>query len=176
MNRIRSKVAGFSWRVDSTPSSLNPKYSNADMDPVSPALRTWSTASFCLLWISDSFNAATWELSSSMISSGLSWKQSLAAVIVAQLCITVPIILNGTAGALVHVSPPFSKNQMMGLIIVGAVSRNESIFIRVLVFLFLRHFSRSLGHVSPSSYLYLFALDTVQIARSKVKGKKSSVD
>lgn len=50
------------------------------MDPVPPEKRTWSTWDFVAYWISDATNAAVWQLASSMLAIGLSWRQALPAI------------------------------------------------------------------------------------------------
>ncbi|KAG6840313.1 hypothetical protein C0991_007463 [Blastosporella zonata] len=55
-------------------------WSNKDMDPVPPKERTWSSWNFIAYWISDAANPAMWQLASSMLAVGLTWRQALAAI------------------------------------------------------------------------------------------------
>ncbi|KAG0140049.1 hypothetical protein CROQUDRAFT_53863, partial [Cronartium quercuum f. sp. fusiforme G11] len=50
-------------------------------------------------WISDGFNVAIWELASSMISIGLSYRQALPIIALGFTIISIPITINGTIGA-----------------------------------------------------------------------------
>lgn len=59
------------------------------MDPVPPEKRTWTTWNYVAYWISDAANAAIWQLASSMLAIGLSWRQALPAIAVAHTIIAV---------------------------------------------------------------------------------------
>ena len=72
------------------------RWSNEDMDPVPPEKRTWTTWNYVAYWISDATNAATWQLASSMLTIGLSWRQALPAIAVAQCIIAVATRFNHT--------------------------------------------------------------------------------
>jgi len=67
------------------------------MDPVLPEDRTWTTWDYIAYWVSDATNAGAWQLASSMLAVGLSWRQALPAVAVGNIIIAVSslnIILN----------------------------------------------------------------------------------
>ncbi|KIY46028.1 NCS1 nucleoside transporter family [Fistulina hepatica ATCC 64428] len=95
-----------SWALEPSESTFAPssRWSNKDMDPVPEESRTWRTRDFIAYWISDAANVATWELASSMIAVGLSWKQALPAIAIGHLIISVVVVLNGTIGARLHIS------------------------------------------------------------------------
>jgi len=59
------------------------------MDPVPPEKRTWTTWNYVAYWISDATNAGIWQLASSMLATGLSWRQAIPAIAVAQCIIAV---------------------------------------------------------------------------------------
>ena len=63
------------WRLEPEPSTFAPSgdWSNKDMDPVPLDKQTWTMFNFVTYWISDTANAATWALASSMLAIGLSW-------------------------------------------------------------------------------------------------------
>ena len=61
------------------------------MDPVLKQDRTWSTWDYVAYWISDAANAATWQMASSMLAVGLSWRQALPAIAVGNIIIAVRI-------------------------------------------------------------------------------------
>lgn len=65
------------------------------MDPVPPEKRTWRTWDFIAYWISDATNAAVWQLASSMLAVGLSWRQALPAIAVGNTIIAVRLRFNG---------------------------------------------------------------------------------
>jgi Permease for cytosine/purines, uracil, thiamine, allantoin len=63
------------WKLEPEPSTFAPSsaWSNKDMDPVPPDMRTWTTCNYVTYWISDAANASMWAFASSMLAIGLSW-------------------------------------------------------------------------------------------------------
>jgi cytosine/uracil/thiamine/allantoin permease len=59
--------------------------------------------------ITDAYNCGTYELASTMLAVGLSWQQSLAAIIAGHLFLSWTITLNGTIGARLNV--PFREHK-----------------------------------------------------------------
>jgi len=82
------------WSLEREDSKFGPssRWSNKDMDPVSKQDRTWSTWDYVAYWISDAANAATWQMASSMLAVGLSWRQALPAIAVGNIIIAVRIV------------------------------------------------------------------------------------
>ncbi|THG96210.1 hypothetical protein EW026_g5587 [Hermanssonia centrifuga] len=104
------------WALEPAPSTFAPnsRWSNKDMDPVPPKLRTWNTYNYIAYWISDATNAAVWELASSMLAIGLSWRQALPAIAVGHIIIAVVMVMNGTIGARLHVAFPVLNRSSFG--------------------------------------------------------------
>ncbi|KAH9948616.1 cytosine-purine permease [Amylocystis lapponica] len=104
------------WVLEPEPSTFAPnnKWSNKDMDPVPEHERTWSTLNYIAYWISDATNVAVWELASSMLAVGLSWRQALPAIAVGHCIIAVVMVLNGTIGARLHVGFPVLNRSSFG--------------------------------------------------------------
>ena len=117
-SRARSYLSPSAWRLDPAPSTLAPArlrgYTNADMDPVPPEGRKWTTLSYIAYWISDATNAAVWELASSMLALGLSWRQAVPAIAVGHIIIAVIMVLNGTVGARLHIPFPVLNRSSFG--------------------------------------------------------------
>jgi len=84
------------------------------MDPVLPEDRTWTTWDFIAYWISDATNAAVWQLASSMLAVGLSWRQALPAIAVGNIIIAIAMVLNGTIGARLHIAFPVINRSSFG--------------------------------------------------------------
>ena len=61
--------------------------------------------------ITDAYNCGTYELASTMLAVGLSWQQSLAAIIAGHLLLSWTITLNGTIGARLNV--PFREHKSL---------------------------------------------------------------
>lgn len=77
--------------------SQSPLYSE-DLAPVPKERRTWGTLDLAAIWVGMAVCIPTYILASYMIKSGLSWYASLTIIGLANIIITVPMILNGHAG------------------------------------------------------------------------------
>jgi cytosine/uracil/thiamine/allantoin permease len=77
--------------------SSSPLYSE-DLAPVPANKRTWNKWSLAALWVGMAVCIPTYLLASYMMSEGLGWLESLIIIGVANLIITVPMVLNGHAG------------------------------------------------------------------------------
>ncbi|KLO16652.1 cytosine-purine permease, partial [Schizopora paradoxa] len=115
-NRLSKFTSLEAWALEPEPATFAPgsKWSNKDMDPVPPHRRTWTTTNYILYWISDATNVAVWELASSMLAIGLSWKQALPAIAVGHCIIAVVMVANGTIGAKLHVPFPVLNRSSFG--------------------------------------------------------------
>jgi NCS1 family nucleobase:cation symporter-1 len=51
--------------------------------------------SFISYWLSDAFNAATWQFAAGIITIGLSWRESLGIVALGFFIISIVIAFNG---------------------------------------------------------------------------------
>ncbi|KAG9309895.1 cytosine-purine [Chiua virens] len=65
-------------------------------------------------WMSDATNLAVWELASSMLAIGLSWRQALPCIAAGYSIISVVMVLNGTIGARLHVAFPVLNRSSFG--------------------------------------------------------------
>jgi cytosine/uracil/thiamine/allantoin permease len=79
---------------DITGSSL---YSE-DLAPVPKDKRTWNRWSLAALWVGMAVCIPTYLLASYMMKEGMGWLESLIIIGVANLIITIPMVLNGHAG------------------------------------------------------------------------------
>ena len=77
--------------------SASPLY-NKDLAPVPRSQRTWSAMHLAALWVGIAVCIPTYILASYMIRSGLSWQAALIIIGLANLIITIPMVLNGHAG------------------------------------------------------------------------------
>ncbi|KAL2866913.1 nucleobase cation symporter-1 family protein [Aspergillus lucknowensis] len=84
----------------------NIRWTNKDLDPVPLAMRKWTVISFIGYWISDCFSVANWQLASSIIAIGLSWKESLGLVALGFFILSIVIAMNGAVGAIYHTPFP----------------------------------------------------------------------
>lgn len=75
MGQISSIFRPSTWILEPETSTLaeNSAWSNKDMDPVPPHMRTWTALNYATFWISCAANVTVWQLASSMLAIGLSW-------------------------------------------------------------------------------------------------------
>jgi len=79
-------------------STFDPSLSNNDLSPTGPTQRTWGTYNYIALWFSMSMEITTYQLASALIAKGMDWKQALATVLLGNLIVLVPMLLNAHAG------------------------------------------------------------------------------
>jgi NCS1 family nucleobase:cation symporter-1 len=79
-------------------STFDPSLSNNDLSPTGRAERTWGTYNYIALWFSMSMEITTYQLASSLIAKGMDWKQAVATVLLGNLIVLVPMLLNAHAG------------------------------------------------------------------------------
>src|SRR6202022_5089341 len=72
---------------------------NEDLAPTTAAQRTWNTYNYIALWFSMSMEVTTYMLASSLIAGGMNWKQALFTILLGNLIVLVPMLLNAHAGA-----------------------------------------------------------------------------
>ncbi|MGA2536892.1 MAG: NCS1 family nucleobase:cation symporter-1 [Terracidiphilus sp.] len=94
--RCATKRAG---RRGGSLSSNDPSLSNRDLAPTTRAQRTWGTYNYIALWFSMSMEITTYQLASSLIAKGMDWKQAVGTVLLGNLIVLVPMLLNAHAGA-----------------------------------------------------------------------------
>ena len=77
--------------------SNSPLYSE-DLAPVPENNRTWNKWNLAAIWVGMAVCIPTYLLASYMIKTGLNWYEALIIIGLANLIITIPMILNGHAG------------------------------------------------------------------------------
>ncbi|MDX5586283.1 MAG: NCS1 family nucleobase:cation symporter-1 [Aureibaculum sp.] len=77
--------------------SNSPLYSE-DLAPVPANNRTWNKWNLAAIWVGMAVCIPTYLLASYMIKTGLNWYEALIIIGLANLIITIPMILNGHAG------------------------------------------------------------------------------
>jgi len=72
---------------------------NEDLAPVPQEKRTWGIYNYTSLWVAMSVCIPTYMLASGLIAGGMSWKQAIGTILLGNLIVLVPMILNAHAGA-----------------------------------------------------------------------------
>jgi NCS1 family nucleobase:cation symporter-1 len=80
------------------PASFDPTLYNKDLAPIPFERRTWSTYNYASLWVAMSVCIPTYMLASGLIAGGMSWKQAIGTILLGNLIVLVPMILNAHAG------------------------------------------------------------------------------
>jgi nucleobase:cation symporter-1, NCS1 family len=100
---------GASYTADSTRASDDIRNSplwNPDLAPTEPARRTWSTYNIAALWIGMSVVITTYTLASGLMEQGMTWWQAMVTILLGNVIVLIPMILNAHAGTKYGISFP----------------------------------------------------------------------
>jgi NCS1 family nucleobase:cation symporter-1 len=73
-------------------------YWSADMGPTPRSERRWGARDMAVLWVSMAACITTYQLASSLIEQGMDWAQALSTILLANVLVLVPMVLNAHAG------------------------------------------------------------------------------
>jgi nucleobase:cation symporter-1, NCS1 family len=88
---------------------------NDDLAPTTPEHRTWGTYNYIALWFSMSMEVTTYMLASSLIAGGMNWKQAVGTILLGNLIVLIPMLLNAHAGAKYGIPFPVLVRASFGL-------------------------------------------------------------
>jgi nucleobase:cation symporter-1, NCS1 family len=94
MGGLRANIA-----TSRDPASFDPGLFNPDLAPVPPARRTWGLYNYASLWVAMSVCIPTYMLASGLIAGGMNWWQAVGTILLGNLIVLVPMLLNAHAGA-----------------------------------------------------------------------------
>jgi NCS1 family nucleobase:cation symporter-1 len=92
-------VEGPTSLTDAYGLRADPHLYNADLAPTTPEQRHWGTYNYIALWFSMSMEVTTYMLASSLIAGGMNWKEAIATILLGNLIVLIPMLLNAHAGA-----------------------------------------------------------------------------
>ncbi len=97
---MRTPISNVTMDSDSLagPFAPDPRLYNEDLAPTMPAQRTWSTYNYIALWFSMSMEVTTYMLAASLIAGGMNWKQAVGTILLGNLIVLIPMLLNAHAG------------------------------------------------------------------------------
>jgi len=72
---------------------------NEDLAPVPSSKRTWTTYNYASLWVGMSVCIPTYMLASGLIAGGMNWWQAIGTILLGNLIVLIPMLLNAHAGA-----------------------------------------------------------------------------
>jgi NCS1 family nucleobase:cation symporter-1 len=81
------------------PALHDPSLFNKDLAPIPFEKRTWGLYNYASLWVAMSVCIPTYMLASGLIAGGMSWKQAICTILLGNLIVLVPMLLNAHAGA-----------------------------------------------------------------------------
>ncbi len=76
----------------------DPALFNEDLAPVPFDRRTWGLYNYASLWVAMSVCIPTYMLASGLIAGGMSWWQAIGTILLGNLIVLVPMLLNAHAG------------------------------------------------------------------------------
>ena len=79
---------------------------NPDLAPTPLSRRTWTTYNIAALWIGMSVVITTYTLASGLMQQGMSWAQALFTILLGNVIVLIPMVLNAHAGTKYGVSFP----------------------------------------------------------------------
>jgi NCS1 family nucleobase:cation symporter-1 len=88
---------------------------NKDLAPTPLSRRTWSTYNIAALWIGMSVVITTYTLASGLMAQGMNWAQALTTILLGNVIVLVPMVLNAHAGTKYGVSFPVLARASFGV-------------------------------------------------------------
>src|SRR3954471_8567146 len=95
VRRTGSDVGNSTFNVQR---SGDPRLTNPDLAPVAPERRTWNWWHIASLWIGMAICIPTYTLASSLVERGWSWQAAVGSVILGNIVVLIPMVLNSHAG------------------------------------------------------------------------------
>ncbi|HEX5086060.1 MAG TPA: cytosine permease, partial [Blastocatellia bacterium] len=71
---------------------------NEDLAPVAVVKRNWTTYNYAALWVSMAHCIPTYMMASGLIASGMNWRQALFTILLGNIIVLIPILLNSHPG------------------------------------------------------------------------------
>ena len=89
---------------------------NDDLAPVPVAKRIWTTYNYLALWVGMAHNVATWTLAAGLVALGMAWYQAIITIMLANIIVLVPMLLNSHAGTKYGIPFPVFARASFGVI------------------------------------------------------------
>jgi len=97
------------------PRDPDPSLINDDLRPTRPDERRWSVLNMASLWVGMVVCVPTYKLAGDLVGQGMNWKQAVLTVLLGNVIVLVPMILNGHAGTKYGVPFPVLARASFGI-------------------------------------------------------------
>ena len=77
----------------------DPSLYNKDLAPIPKERRSWGLYNYASLWVAMSVCIPTYMLASGLIAGGMNWWQAIGTILLGNLIVLIPMLLNAHAGA-----------------------------------------------------------------------------
>lgn len=78
--------------------NVDPSLYNHDLAPIPQEQRSWGTYNYASLWVAMSVCIPTYMLASGLIAGGMDWIQAVGTILLGNLIVLIPMLLNAHAG------------------------------------------------------------------------------
>lgn len=78
--------------------NVDPSLYNHDLAPIPIEKRSWGTYNYASLWVAMSVCIPTYMLASGLIAGGMNWLQAVGTILLGNLIVLIPMLLNAHAG------------------------------------------------------------------------------
>jgi len=89
---------------------------NDDLAPVRIERRTWNTYAYFALWVGMAINVPSWTLAAGLIALGMDWVQAVVTVMLGNVIVLIPMLLNSHAGTKYGIPYPVFARASFGVI------------------------------------------------------------
>lgn len=93
----------------------DPVLHNPDLEPTSRDERTWSKWNLAALWVGMSVCVPTYMLAGNLVASGMNWWEAMLAILLGNLLVLIPMVLNGHAGTKYGIPFPVFARSSFGV-------------------------------------------------------------
>ncbi|MCC6625718.1 MAG: NCS1 family nucleobase:cation symporter-1 [Deltaproteobacteria bacterium] len=98
-----------------SPEGHDPRLWNEDLAPTRPEQRTWNRWHIAALWVGMAVCIPTYTLAAGLLSQGLSWWGAVLVILLGNLIVLVPMVLNAHPGARYGIPFPVLARASFGL-------------------------------------------------------------
>lgn len=112
----RRLTSRHAWVLEKQASTFAPPdtWTNIDNDATPVERRIWGGWSIIGYWMSDILSSQSWAGASAIISIGLTWREALICLIIGTTIVAIPLCLNGSVGAKLHVPYAIAARSSFG--------------------------------------------------------------